>query len=491
MPTPLRLRDRIAAALLGRSNLLVWILVLQAVILMPLLIAGTGFLPLDDCLRHAAKAVDGRPWSEILVLRPGLMADPNAAWHGLLRAIHLATGAGTDTLVVIAVVGLSWLVLLAPLPWLRAPEAWLASWTLLLVSGSSIYRLVLGRPLLVNMAALLVIMAMWHRDDPGQAPPARQLAWTTLLMAVAALLHGSWYLLCLIPAGFFLAGHVRNGLRLVACWLTGSALAGLATGHPVEFLLGQLIHMRHALDNVAIPTEVVPELRPSGGGGLVAIVCLGAVVVTLLRDRRPARLWSDPLFMLALAGWILGLRIQRFWGDWGLPCAVLWLAFEAEPLLLRLGRNRPGRRLELAAGLSAAFLLFTTANLGGRWSPPQQKVYLTRERPELAPWLPGPGGIFYAEGMDCFFDTFYRNPGAPWRYMIGFEASMMPPADQQIFHDLVHGGGDDFRSLAPWIARMRPEDRLMIRIAWKRGPGIPGLDWFHAGGDLWIGRTRR
>ena len=490
MPTPPRLLDRISAELAGRSNLLVWILAIQAILLMPVLIVGTGFLPLDDCLRHAAKAVDGRPWSEILVLRPGLMADPNAAWHGLLRLIHLATGAGPDTLVVVSVVGLTWLVLLAPLPWLAAPEAWLGGWLLLLVSGGSVYRLVLGRPLLVNMAVLLMVMAMWHRTGSGQAPPRRHLAWTTLLIGTGALLHGSWYLLCLIPLGFFLAGHVRNGLRLTACWLAGSTLAGLATGHPVEFLAGQIIHMRHALNNVAMPTEVVPELRPSGGGGLVAILCLGAVVLTLLRDRRPSRLWTDPLFMLALTGWILGLRIARFWGDWGLPCAVLWLAFQAEPLLLEFGRKRPWRRLELAAGIGLTFLLFTSANLGGRWSLPQ-KAYLTRDRPELTGWLPGPGGIFYSEGMDCFFDTFYRNPGAPWRYMVGFEASMMPPEDLDIFQSIARGGGEPFHALKPWIARMRPEDRLMVRVAWKEGPQIRGLEWRHAGDDIWLGRTRR
>lgn len=53
----------------------IWTLVILTILLVPLLIVATGFLPLDDGLRHAAKAVDGRPWSQILVLREGLMRD--------------------------------------------------------------------------------------------------------------------------------------------------------------------------------------------------------------------------------------------------------------------------------------------------------------------------------------------------------------------------------------------------------------------------------
>ncbi|HEY5234062.1 MAG TPA: hypothetical protein VIK35_11070, partial [Verrucomicrobiae bacterium] len=38
------------------------------VLMIPLRIIQYGYLPGDDALRHAAKAVSGRPWPEILVL---------------------------------------------------------------------------------------------------------------------------------------------------------------------------------------------------------------------------------------------------------------------------------------------------------------------------------------------------------------------------------------------------------------------------------------
>ena len=49
--------------------LLVRVLALAVFLVIPFRVLGTGFLPPDDALRHAAKAVSGRSWSEVLVLR--------------------------------------------------------------------------------------------------------------------------------------------------------------------------------------------------------------------------------------------------------------------------------------------------------------------------------------------------------------------------------------------------------------------------------------
>ncbi len=83
-------------------------------------IISFGYLPTDDALRHAAKAVSGKPWSDILVLGPPFR-DQNFVWHDFLRQIHLATHCSTDTLVVFEVVALFILVALSPLPWLKRP----------------------------------------------------------------------------------------------------------------------------------------------------------------------------------------------------------------------------------------------------------------------------------------------------------------------------------------------------------------------------------
>jgi len=201
-------RSGLAGFLEGHGELLVWGVVLQCLILVPLLLLSQGYLPPDDCLRHAAKAVDGRAWSEILVLRQGILSDPHVAWNGLLRGIHLLTGWGPDGLVALTVAGLFLLVMAAPLYWFKAPEAWLGSWVLLWVAGGSQIRPILGRPFLVPMAALLALMCLWTRGGPVTR---RGWALSTALFGAGALLHGAWYLFALVPLAFLVAGRLRDG----------------------------------------------------------------------------------------------------------------------------------------------------------------------------------------------------------------------------------------------------------------------------------------
>src|SRR5580658_5918657 len=68
-----------------------WAIVLFVLLAIPFKIIGLGYLPSDDALRHAAKAVSGKPWQEILVLNPAAYhIDPNWGWHWFLRQIDLA-----------------------------------------------------------------------------------------------------------------------------------------------------------------------------------------------------------------------------------------------------------------------------------------------------------------------------------------------------------------------------------------------------------------
>jgi len=55
------------------------------VLLLPLKIIGYGYLPPDDALADAAKAISGKPWPEILVLRSDYAIDNHIGWHTFLR----------------------------------------------------------------------------------------------------------------------------------------------------------------------------------------------------------------------------------------------------------------------------------------------------------------------------------------------------------------------------------------------------------------------
>src|SRR5579859_6743372 len=105
--------------------LVCWIVTVATLLCIPAKILSEGYLPVDDALRHAAKVVSGKPWPEILVMRPGIPMDPHPGWHAILNCVYHALNCNTETLVEIEVFGMMALVLLVVLPWLRRPEAWL------------------------------------------------------------------------------------------------------------------------------------------------------------------------------------------------------------------------------------------------------------------------------------------------------------------------------------------------------------------------------
>ena len=71
-----------------------WMIVILLLLIIPLKVIRYGYLPGDDALRHAAKAVSGKSWPEILVLGPAFHFDPNWGWHWLLGKIHLLAKLG-------------------------------------------------------------------------------------------------------------------------------------------------------------------------------------------------------------------------------------------------------------------------------------------------------------------------------------------------------------------------------------------------------------
>ncbi|MBV9463661.1 MAG: hypothetical protein JO317_05475 [Verrucomicrobiae bacterium] len=468
-----------------------WIVAALALIFIPLKIVSYGYVPPGDARRHVAKAFTDKPYSEIVVMRSSYAIDHSPGWEWLLRGARKLTGAGPDTLMTLSIVAPMLAMFFAAWPWMRRPEAWLAAVLAELVAVPDwMTRLTQARPYLVTEAVLIAILFAWTRagkKGPGRGPSPAKLIWTAVGIALSVWIHGAWYLWALPIAAFFLAGWFRSGLALVGCWAGGTIVGALATGKPVAFLETGL-SMALQVSREAVPQwMMVGEFLPSGGE--FNTLLLLAVVYLWRRATKNAApsLLDSPVFALIAIGWVLGFRADRCWADWGLPAAVVWMAGLFEDIM-ETGWAPGSRRSALVTCLLALPLYFhSTSDLERRYTRGLREVYLDARDPKLEGWMPDPGGVIYAGHMAVFYNTFYKNPQADWRYILGFEPALMPEDDLKIYRGIQASGGA-VAAYGPWIAKMRPADRLIIGSTDQ--PALPGLQWIEGGGGVWIGKLK-
>jgi hypothetical protein len=466
---------------LGRLLRIAIALVLVAI---PLRIVALGWMPRDDVRRHVAKAASGKEWSEIVLLRPGAELDLHAGWHELLEVAHAAGASTPRALAILSVVALAGAFFLAPLPWLRRAEAWpLALLAVALFEPIFFPRLLSGRPLVLAMTVLVLLLLDWRRFQAERMPWRRFALWAALF-ALVSWAHGNWYLWLLPLALFFVAGERRAGGRLAAAWALGTVAGAALTGHPFAFLGQWLATLYWSFGSHDSMRQLATEFQP--GQGAAALLLAVLLLVALRRRPGEQSLLADPVFLLAVTGWLLGLAVSRFWSDWGLPALLVWGARELEATLERNARA-PRTRLLLAGFATMALFLALTGNRGDRWSQADEGRHLRYDEPALRRWLPDEGGILYANSMGLFYDTFFENPRAPFRYAVGFEPGLMPEDDLTIFRDIQRRGASDAAFL-PWVAKLRPNDRIAVARPGGQPPQIPGMEWAEAWPGLWLGR---
>lgn len=478
-PPPIATDDAAGARIVG-------VLAFALLVLVPLQIIGASYLPPDDALRHAAKAVSGREWIDILVLRPGTM-DSSPGWHAVLRAVHHAFGADPRALVVFQVVSLFLLVTVPPLLVLRRPEAWIiALGAVAVLEPLLVERLVVGRPLLLSMAVVVVLCLTWERLDSERVSRGAFAA-VAAMIAAATWIHGAWYLFAL-PCAAFLLARPRAGLRLGAAAGVGVIAGALLTGSPIDFLWQHVQHVLLAFRGTQ-SAELVGEFRPYHGVPVLVVFVLLVITSRRLSEgaASPRSLLRDPVFLLAVLGWALGFRVARFWLDWGLPAVLVLVARRLEgawPATF----SRRDQMIIAGAALGTCFLVMT-ADVGRRWSgATRDDPYAVLTAPEHRAALPDSGGILYAHDMKPFYDLFFTYPEAPWRYSTGYEPGLMPAEDLAVYR-AAHFSRD-VMALVPWARKLRPADRLVVRNE-RTAPPISGLAWYHAGNGVWIGRTPR
>jgi hypothetical protein len=89
-----------------------------------------------------------------------------------------------------------------------------------------------------------------------------------------------------------------------------------------------------------------------------------------------------------------------------------------------------------------------------------------------------------------FFKTFYKNPIAPWRHILGFEPGLMLPKNLKVLRNAEWNFGDA-KIIHAVGAKMRPENRMIIHATGGGRANLPELEWNYAATETWIGRLPR
>ncbi|HBA61141.1 MAG TPA: hypothetical protein DCZ92_10050 [Elusimicrobia bacterium] len=452
---------------------------------LPYRVIGYGYLPQDDVTRHSAKVISGKDWKDILVLRDDIRMDSHPGWHSILGAVHKATRWPPYDLAVFSVASLFILAALLPVFLTKRPEAWiLALLIIAVVSFGVYYRLLMGRPFLVTTAYMLAFGFTWQKLR-GPRPYAAFAA-MTLFGALSTWIHCGWYLLALPCAALFLAREWRACALLSLSVLAGVLAGAALTGQPVMFLVQTTRHFFLSLGDT--PQHLLAaEFQPAGGDYGVLLVFLLFIMWRFIRNKWDVKAVDNPVFLLLCACWVLGFLVGRVWDDIGLAAGLVWITLELEQLLeSSAGFNSPRRLLISAAAVCLLFLAVTN-DAAGRWSLSRPGMYITPEKVQDVSWLPGDGGIVYSDNMNVFYNMFFRNPLANWRYMVGFEPALMPKEDLAVFRDIQLKRGAK-EAYAPWVAKMRPEDRLIRTGSSLARPAIEGLEWNFIADAVWCGR---
>jgi len=467
--------------------LAVWVIVLMTLLLIPLKVITYGYVPPDDALRSAGKAVSGKTWPEVLVLNDVYKMDHEYGWSLLLSKVHTVLNADADGVLIFSVVSLFVLAGLVTMPWLRYPETWLLALTLSMITVLLPMRLLLGRPYIITMAALLALLLLWRRFG-AEKPRWWMAAVITGLITASVYFHGTWYLWALPVAAFFLAGQFRWGFTVAGCSIAGVFLGCLLTGHLLEYPVQAVKVLLLATGKHFTERTLATELQPQNGD-LNALYIFGALVV--LRRLAPLKappFLRDPVFWLAGMTWVLAFKVGRFWDDWGWPALMVLVALDLQMFVASRLSLDSFRRLGLAAGAALVAFVSITSDVGGRWTYNLTQQYLTADNPDLKGWLPDKGGIMYATDMSVFYQTFYKNPTGDWRYILGFEATLMRPEDFEVYHKVLWNYGDS-KAYQPWLLKMTPADRLVIRGSRGSAPHIPQLEWNYGVSGIWVGRV--
>ena len=474
---PLDTRSRII-----RSTIL--LLCLGTILFACLRVIGHGYFPGDDALRHVAMVVSGKSWAEILIIRPEMTMDSHPGWHSILRGVQSLSGSDKQLLLNFSVMFLFLAFTLPPVLYFRRGEAWIATLALSSVFFfGPVFRLFYGRPYIASMVMVLLFCFLWDRIRDRKRPWAELVALTSVA-ALATWIHGTWYLFALPLLALVLARQWRVFLIMSGALSLGVILGAMFTGSPLAFLHQMLSHALEAFGKNNFQRQLVSEFQPFSGEVLVFLLVGGLLLWRWARGEWETTTVDNPIFYLAVIGWIMGFFAVRFWSDWAWPALAFWVARELQAVLELYTDRFSLKRLVIAGVLCLVLLMAVTNDRGGRWSGVVSE-WPNIENTAHRPWLPDKGGILYNDDMTLFYQVFYLNPHGPWRYTLGFEPVWMPADNLEIYRHIQLTRGKN-QSYVPWVNKMTEKDRMILIRNAK--PQIEGLEWNEVTPTVWSGK---
>jgi hypothetical protein len=480
----------------GFSGVRIWgilslVVLIAAIMFIPARIGSLGFLPPDDAGRHIAKAISGKSWNEILVMRPEIITDMWHGWDALLAFLHKHAGLGPDALMAFSMTLCFILFAALPLFFLRRPEAWIAALGVVAVfEPYLLYRVFLGRPFIISSALLAALLFKWEKFA-GKKPD-----WIALGLFTGAMTVNSWlvptaaYLFCIPLLGFALAREWRALARIGICLIIGCIAGYELTGYPFQLAQNVFYMVTAAPDQNLLSRMLVTELMPETANFCFWALITGIIAVRIYRKRWGRAVIDNPVFFNIVCGSLLVFFVGRFWRDWGMIAAFVWIARELQLLSEEFLVFNSRKRFMTVGILTGCFFIILTSDVQSRWSegvPRYPLVYETAKEDDKG-WFPDSGGIFYNESMAVFYRTIFYNPQAPWRYVLGFEPVLMNPEDLKVFRNIQRSCGA-LDSYEPWIKKMTSRDRMVFVTGAQ--PPLTALEWKCVNRNTWLGRLPR
>ena len=338
------------------------------------------------------------------------------------------------------------------------------------------------------MAVLLMICFLWP-SLKSKKINFKIIIFLTIAIALSTWIHCAWYLFALPIIAFLLAREWRAGMLFSACAVSGIMIGSCFTGHPILFIRQTILHFFLAFGSVDTQKLLVSEFQPALADASIVVIAAGLLGWQCLRGKWDRKLVDNPVFILAALAFVLGTISRRVFLDWGMPVIAFWFATELDKFFVS-NLKIPRQRIALSIIACFVLYLFVTSDSESRWSRFKPIDYLSAEDPEQKQWLPDPGGIVYSDDMGIFYQTFFKNPNADWRYILGFEPAIMPEADLKIYRDIQQNRAT-YKCFYPWVNKMRSQDRLIIRGAPDAKPKIAELEWYYVAHETWSGRLPR